>query len=143
MAQATSIPEVVTAPKLMGIWLHTVNNPEVTSTNYLYGNTARSEKIEIQGTAQRFIGRTFPVYDTGGFETQSLSLAVVVPTGPDEQEQVEWFRNIVRNRGTLCYRDNRSRLHYVILVGMNISDTMAGTELSFEATTVDYNEDIS
>lgn len=142
MAQASSVATVVEAPTLQGIWLHAVTAPEETSSNFLYGNTARSESIAIQGTAQQFIGRAYPVYDTGGFETQALSLAVVVPSGPDEQDQVEWFRAAVRARRTLCYRDNRSRKHYVILVSMSIKDSGVGTEVSFEANTVDYSEEV-
>lgn len=143
MAQASSVTQIVQAPKLQGVWIHSTEDPEATSSNYLYGNTARSESIQIQGSEQRYIGRTFPVYDTGGFETQKLSLDVVVPYGPTEQEEVEWFRTAVRNRRTLCYRDNRGRKHYVILIGMNIKDSSVGTEVSFEANTVDYSEDIS
>lgn len=143
MAQASSTAQAIQAPKLNGIWLHSVEDPEATSSNYLYGNTARTETIEVQGTAQRFIGRTYPVYDTGGFEEQRVTLDIVVPSGPEEQEEVEWFRNAVRNRRTLCYRDNRSRKHYVILTSMNIQDSSIGTLVNFDAATVDYSEDIS
>lgn len=140
MAQATSIEYTAVAPALFGVWMHSTIDPEGTASNFPYGNTERSEFIGVQGTALRFIGRTHPVYDTGGFETQSLNIDIVVPAGPDEQDQVEWFRNAVRNRRTLCYRDNRSRKHYVIIVDMNIEDAQVGTNISFKTETVDFNE---
>lgn len=142
MAQASSIAQVITAPTLQGIWLHAADNAEETSSNFLYGNTARTETIEVQGVAQRFIGRTYPVYDTGKFESQTLKLDVVIPMGEDEQTQVEWFRTAIRNRRTICYRDNRGRKHFVVLTAMNIQDANVGTMISFDADTIDYTEEV-
>lgn len=141
-ALASSIAYTVVAPALLGVWMHSVSDPRGTVSNFLYGNLGRSESIDVEGKALRFIGRTHPVYDTGGFESQSLSIDIVVPVGPDEQDQVEWFRNVVRNRRTICYRDNRGRKHYVIIVSMNIEDARVGTNISFSTETVDYNEAI-
>lgn len=142
MAQATSIPMVINAPNLQGIWLHSTENPETTSSNYLFGNTARSETIEIQGISQRYIGRTHPVYDTGGFESQSLKLDIVIPYSETEQSEVEWFRTALRRRGSLCYRDNRGRKHFIMLAAMDIQDSPIGTVVSFTAQTVDYQEEV-
>ena len=142
MAQATSSVTTITAAPLMGIWLHSVSDPEGTSSNFLYGNIGRTESIGVQGTPMRFVGRTHPVYDTGGFESQSLSCDVVIPYGPDEQDQVDWFRDAVRNRSTLCYRDSRGRVHYVIIVSIEFADEKVGTRVSFTATTIDYTEEV-
>lgn len=140
MAQASSSEYTAVAPELFGVWMHSTVNPEQTASNFPYGNLGRTESIGVQGTALRFVGRTFPVYDTGGFESQSLDVDITVPAGPKEQDQVEWFRNAVRNRRTLCYRDNRGRKHYVIIIDMNIADAQIGTIVSFKTETVDYNE---
>lgn len=141
MAQATSNVATATAPKLMGIWLHSTEDPEGTSVNYLYGNIGRTETVGVQNTGLKFVGRTYPVYDSGGFESQTLELNVIVPSGPDEQDQVDWFRFVVRARRTLCYRDSRGRQHYVIISGLTITDERVGTSVKFTATTVDYTEE--
>ena len=126
----------------MGVWVHDPSDPDHTASNYLYGNIGRTEGISVEATAQRFIGRAQPVFDMGGFESQTVNISIVVPSGPDEQDQVEWFRTAVRNRRTLCYRDNRGRIHYGILSAISFEDRRTGTGVSFTLQTVDYTEEI-
>lgn len=140
MAQSTSAVTTVTASGISGIYLHGVASPSTTIYNFVYGNVGRTETVEVQGTALKFIGRTYPVYDAGGFESQSLKLEVLVPIGPDEQTQVQWFRDTVRNRQTICYRDSRGRKHYGIIASVEFADQRVGTVVSCNLDTVDYNE---
>lgn len=142
MAQASSVVSTVTAPSLMGVWVHDPSAAETTVSNFLYGNVGRSEGISIENTELRFIGRALPVYDMGGFESQSLNIDITIPSGPDEQDQVEWFRAAVRNRRTLCYRDNRGRLHYGIIGSIAFKDEREGTSVSFTFYTADFKEEI-
>ena len=142
MAQATSTVSTVTGPALTGVWLHDPTSAESTISNFIYGNVGRSEGISIESTELRFIGRSLPVYDMGGFESQSLSIEILIPAGSDEQDQVEWFRTAVRSRRTLCYRDNRGRLHYGIIGSISFKDEKVGTSVSFTFHTSDFNEEI-
>ena len=142
MAQATSTVYTATAPTLDGVWVHDPSAPETTASNFLYGNVGRSEGISIESTALRFIGRSLPVYDMGGFESQELSIDITIPYGEDEQDQVDWFRSAVRNRRTLCYRDNRGRLSYGIIGSISFKDEQHGTSVSFTFNTVDFTEEI-
>jgi hypothetical protein len=142
MAQATSTVYTTTAPTLMGVWIHDPEKPASTSSNYLYGNIGRTETISVDSAELRFIGRALPVRDMGGFESQSLDIKILVPSGPDEQDQVDWFRDAVRNRRTLCYRDNRGRISYGILGSIQFADVKTGTGVSFSFITVDHSEEI-
>ena len=140
MAQALSTIATTVAPTLTGVWIHDPTASEETISNFLYGNVGRTEGIAIEATALRFIGRAMPVYDMGGFESQELDIDITIPNGPDEQDQVEWFRTAVRNRRTLCYRDNRSRLHYGVVSTISFTDKPEGTGVSFTFHTSDYTE---
>lgn len=142
MAQASSAVYTAAAPTLMGVWLHDPTKSDDTISNYLYGNIGRTETISVDSAELRFIGRALPVRDMGGFESQSLDIKILVPTGPTEQDQVEWFRDAVRNRRTLCYRDNRGRLSYGILGSVQFADVRTGTGVSFSFITVDHQEEI-
>jgi hypothetical protein len=142
MAQATSTTSTATAPLLTGVWVHDPSSAEATVSNFLYGNVGRTEGISVENTELRFIGRALPVYDMGGFESQELSIDITIPYGPDEQDQVEWFRNAVRNRRTLCYRDNRGRLTYGIIGSISFADKNEGTAVSFTFHTADFTEAI-
>lgn len=142
MAQATSAINTAVAPTLSGVWVHDPSSAEFTVSNFPYGNVGRSEGISVDNTELRFIGRALPVYDMGGFESQELSIEILIPYGPDEQDQVEWFRTAVRSRRTLCYRDNRGRLTYGIIGSIGFKDEREGTSVSFTFHTADFTEEI-
>lgn len=126
----------------MGVWLHDPSNSVATVNQFLYGNVGRSEGFSVESVAHRFIGRTAPVYDMGGFESQTLDIKILIPAGPDEQDQADWFRSAVRARRTLCYRDNRGRLTYGIIVEIQFKDEREGTLVSFGFETVDFSESV-
>ena len=140
MAQATSTTTTITAPVLAGVWLHDPSDAEDTIQNFLYGNVGRSESLGVSAAPLRFIGRALPVYDMGGFESQELKINITVPSGPFEQDTVEWFRTAARNRRVLCYRDNRGRVSYGIIGGLTFTDIQIGTTVEFPFITTDYQE---
>ena len=140
MAQATSAVYAITAPKLQGVWIHDPENAIETSSSFPYGNVGRSEGLSVQSTALQFIGRALPVYDMGGFESQELDISIDILAGPDEQGNVDWFRNAVRARKVLAYRDNRGRLTYGIITEIGFTDTRMGTTVDFVFNTTDYSE---
>lgn len=140
MAQAVSQSITVTSAPLMGVWIHDPANPPETISNFPYGNIGRTEGITVQSTALNFVGRSLPVYDMGGNETHELNIDILLPTGSDEQQLVEWFRSALRQRSVLCYRDNRGRIAYGIINSLNLTDAREGTTVSFVFNTADYNE---
>lgn len=142
MAQATSSTYTTTATPLMGVWIHDPSSSEKTVRNFIYGNVGRTEGISVESAALRFVGRAQPVYDMGGFESQTLSISILIAAGADEQDQADWFREAVRNRRTLCYRDNRGRLTYGIIGSISFEDRRTGTGVSFTFNTVDFTEEV-
>jgi hypothetical protein len=142
MAQASSTVYTTTAPVLTGVWVHDPSTADTSITQYPYGNVGRTEGISVSSAELRFIGRALPVYDMGGFESQNLSIKILIPSGPDEQDQADWFRSAVRNRRTLCYRDNRGRLTYGIITSIGFEDRREGTAVTFSFVTVDYTEEV-
>lgn len=142
MAQTSSTIYTAAAAPLMGVWLHDPTKADSTISNYLYGNIGRTETISVDSAELRFIGRAHPVRDMGGFESQTLDIKILIPSGPDEQDQVDWFRDAVRNRRTICYRDNRGRLTYGILGSIQFADVRTGTGVSFSFITVDHKEEV-
>ena len=142
MAQASSAVYTGTAASLTGVWVHDPSLPDSTISNFLYGNVGRTEGISVESAALRYIGRALPVYEMGGFESQTLDITIVIPVGPDEQDIADWFRDAVRARKTLCYRDNRGRLTYGIIGSISFEDMREGTGVYFSFETVDYTEEI-
>lgn len=142
MAQAASSISTITAPTLSGVLVHDPANASGTISQFPYGNVGRTEGISVSTAELRFIGRTMPVYDMGGFESQTLDISIMIPSGPDEQDTADWFRSAVRARRTLCYRDNRGRLTYGIIGSIGFEDRREGTSVSFSFVTVDHTEEI-
>lgn len=142
MAQATSTTVSTTSPTLAGAWIHDPAKPATSINNFPYGNVGRTEGISVESNALRFIGRALPVYDMGGFESQTLNINVMIPSGPSEQDTVDWFRSAVRARRTICYRDNRGRITYGIIGSINLEDRKEGTAVTFALNTVDYSEEV-
>lgn len=142
MAQVASQSVTVTSAPLVGVWIHDPTNPPETISNFPYGNIGRTEGLTVQSSALSFIGRSLPVYDMGGNETHSLNIDILLPSGSDEQQLVEWFRKILWNRSVICYRDNRGRIVYGIIESLNLTDAREGTTVSFVLNSADYNEAI-
>lgn len=142
MAQATSANYTAAAPSLMGVWVHDPDFAISTVSNFPYGNVGRTEGLSVESKALRYIGRALPVYDMGGFESQTLDIKILIPGGTSEQDTADWFRSAVRARRTLCYRDNRGRLTYGIITSISFEDKREGTGVSFAFETVDYREEI-
>lgn len=143
MAYADSIAVYTQAPELIGVWVHDPTEADTSVAHYLYGNVGRTESVSVQAAPISFVGRTYPVYNIGGNESQTVEIAIAVPSGAGEQEMVEDLRDAVRNRRTLCYRDGRGRLVYGVITGIKIADLREGTGVSGTIITVDYEEEIS
>lgn len=142
MTTTLSTIYTTTAPSLSGVWIHAPADPEGTEAHYLFGNVGRAEKVEVDGTLLRFVGRVKPVAEFGVGEEVSLALSVVIPWTDDHDDLVEWWRTQIRARRTLLYRDNRSRLLYVSLFGGSITDAKEGSVVSATVTAVDYDEEV-
>ena len=141
MATATSDVVAITAPKLQGVWLHAVVDPDDTERHYLYQAGARGETLTVQTVSLQFVGRTFAVTEFGGEESQAMGLGIKVPWGPTHDADVQWIRDALRARRVLCYRDNRGRLLFGTLDGsVKVSDALDGSDIDVTINRVDYTE---
>lgn len=127
------------APTLAGVWVHAIADPGESERAYAYQSGERGETIKVASSALRFIGRRYAVIEYGDEESHELKLAVKVPVDDEHDASVEALRQYTRGRRTLCYRDNRGRLIFGVIVSLALSDTRDGTNASFDFQRVDYD----
>lgn len=137
---STEVLGVSLAEPLQGVWLFDPTYPAGTSVQYLYGNVGRAEDLNVENAALQFIGRTSPVIDFGQSEGQTLGLSFVIPYSDTYAAEVAGFRSMVRNRRTLCYRDNRGRILWGVLTGIGVTDTRSGTAVTTTFTQNAFTE---
>lgn len=142
MTSTLSAISTVTAPSFFGVWLHEYTDPEGTEAHFLYGNIGRAEKITVDRTLVQYIGRTRPVAEHGESEDVNLSLAITIPWDEDHDAAVEWWRDRVRARVTMLYRDGRGRRYYVDPGALTITDVREGTIVSIPVDAVDFDEEV-
>lgn len=138
MAETTSLISTITAPSLTGVWVFDPMDAEGTESAWPYAE-GRTEDIDAQGVEILLAGREAPVMEFSDHTLVGLSLTVMIPFSDTHDQDVEWWRAAIRNRRTLCYRDNRGRLMYAGILGAPaIADGRAGTALSIKLRQVDY-----
>ena len=138
MSETPGLSSTILAPTLVGVWIHSIDNPNDTEVNYRYQTGARAEKLTVEAASLQFLGRTYPVAEFGDGETGTMTLGVKIPWGEDVAGGMEALRELARRRQTLCYRDSRSRLWYGAIVGdLAITDDVDGSSASFPFLRVD------
>lgn len=140
MTEILSTVSAATAPTWLGVYLHDPAAPDTTELGFLYGNIGRSENLDVDVTFLKLIGRARPVAEYGEAEKATLALSVVIPFGADHDAAVQWWRDRVRARAVLCYRDGRKRLEYIALGGVSITDARAGSTIASTVTVADFSE---
>lgn len=140
MADSYSPIVSAAAPTLQGVWIHDPLTPTSTEYQFLYGNIGRGEELGVQAIKLHLVGRAKSVMEYGENEDGALSLKVYIPFGPDHDAGVQWWRDRVRARRSLLYRDNRIRLEYVALTKVSILDDRSGSIITAVVDTVDFSE---
>jgi hypothetical protein len=142
-ASATnSVTATVTAPVLFGVWVHDPLNPDLTARNYLYGGATQTQADTVASTQRQFVGRSYPVYDFGDPQTQTISVSVLVPFGDTWAADLAALTALPNGRRTYCYRDSRSRVVFGTTTGTNQGDVREGTSATFAVARVDYDESV-
>lgn len=133
-----------TGPALTGPWIHLVSDPAGTEGNFIYQDSERGENLAVNGALLSFVGRTFPVADFGTQESHEMALAVRIPWDEGHDYAVTLMRMYERARSTLCYRDNRGRLLYGVILELSVMDaTDAGSIVEFTLSRVDHTAEIT
>lgn len=126
------------APTLEGMWVHDPTSAAQTERNWRYTDGG-SEKVGIDEEVTHFVGRRYPVLESGTTEDQSVSVAVQVPHGPTRQSDIEWWRLRKRAGATLMFRDGRGRAFKAAIVGdLAVGANRAGSTVAVTLQRVDY-----
>jgi len=134
-ASITSIVFTNTLTSEPGIWLHVPGDEEATIHYFFLQLGNRKEDIQIESETTHFAGRTFPVTDFGQYEQQIINLDILVAN-----EDFGYFRQLVRNRQVICYRDNRARKLFATFSNLSFEDRKDGVGVQFSLQQVDYTE---
>lgn len=138
MSEAISDTISATAPSFMGVWLHDPTDPAATLRNYLFTD-GRSERLAVDVARLVVHGRRRAIAEYGDRTDDGVSVTLRIPFGGDHDSLVEYLRDVVRNRRVICYRDNRGRVVFgVLLDGISPDDVRDGTTVGLEVSAVDY-----
>lgn len=128
-------------PAVTGVWLYDPVDLYGTLRHFPYGE-AFAEALGVEETSLQFVGRQYPVFETGVGQTQDLTLSVTIPLSDiDWREQVEWWRTRKRSRRVLQLRDGRLHMHAGYLNGtLSVAPSRSGAVVSCAFSRVDYTQ---
>ncbi len=143
MSEALSEVYEVAAPSLVGAWLFAPADPAATLVNFLHTD-ARSVSSAVESSMLRLAGRSRPIIEHGEQGGAEVALTLLVPFGASHDAGVQWWRDALEARRTLCYRDGRGRLYWAgIMSGIVETDRREGTGLGVSLVEVDYDEAVA
>jgi hypothetical protein len=139
MSESVSDVVTATAASLVGVWLHDPIDPTGTIRNYLYTD-GRSDRVASDGERLVVHGRRRAIAEFGEHEDDGVSVKLRIPFSGDHDSLVGFLRDAVRNRRAICYRDNRGRVVYgVLLDGVEVADVREGSEVVLDLSAIDYD----
>lgn len=103
----SSILTVTTAP-MLGAWVHELLDLTGTSLQHYTYASAATETVDLEGAFHSFVGRTYPVQETGVARADALAASLRVPPW-DRQAAEDVWRDWKRRAPVLVYRDGRAR----------------------------------
>lgn len=131
----------VTVGPVYGAWAHVPDDPAGTLVHFLHAAGA-AESVDMETTFLQFVGRTYPVAETGPARTDTLAVSIRLP--PDARQAGEdWWRARKRAGDVFYYRDGRTRAWPVVLDGpAQAAPDSAGSVITATLHRVDYLETI-
>lgn len=143
MASTSSTISTVVAPTLQGVWVHLPSDPAGTVRQFLYGGfSARSETAQVAAEGLQFSGRTFPIFDYGDAQSESVDASIQIPFGDTWADDLQYFRTLYAGRQTVCYRDSRQRLVFGAVSGYKVADAGEGSIVSLTVERSQYSESV-
>jgi hypothetical protein len=128
-----------TSTTFRGVWLHTINNAEVTVYNFKFDGGGRESSWEVESSLMRFKGRTRPVIETGEMKDDLIDFNLTLKDDADK----EALERIVKSQKIVCYRDGRGRMRFGVFTRMPLSDEIwGGYSTSLQLLYIDYSEGI-
>jgi len=129
----------VTAPTLIGVWIHDPTDPSGTEQNYLYAN-GRSGKLNVGAVSTSVMGRIDPIVEFGEIETRNLTMTVPIPF--NELDAITpTLETFLINRRAILYRDGRGRCMFMAFTDpLGVTDDRTGESVALNLVRVSYNE---
>ena len=122
-----------------GVWLHTINNAEVTAYNFRFDGGGRESSWEIQSSIMELKGRKRPMIETGEMTYDRIDFSLTLK----DSESKEALERIVKSREIVCYRDGRGRMRFGLFTQMPLSDeNWGGYTTSLQLLYIDYSESV-
>lgn len=134
--------EVVTtkSPKLRGVWLHDVDDPDLTVKQFLYVvRESKSDSYLREHTYRQYAGRKRPVVEYGSYMDYGLKLTIQLVKDELGRERLIQFLN---TGAVLLYRDGDGRKFYTTLPQVNMDQMIYGHQIDLELTEIDYHEGV-
>jgi len=102
-------------------------------------NLDRQENISLNGEIKNYSGRKSSIVEYSEFENNSLSLISRLKNWEDYEK----FKQLVKRKETVLYRDNRGRKIYGNITSYQMSESTLGhIDISFTIIETDYAEEI-
>jgi hypothetical protein len=125
--------------KLMGVYLHSIQDPSATLHHYQFDGGGRSSNKEVEHQFMQFAGRKKKVIEYGEHSDYGVSVGVKMRREDPGAERLEQF---AEKRETVCYRDGRGRLLFGVITAAPLADTNFGWETTIDVTEIDYSEEV-
>jgi hypothetical protein len=123
-----------------GLWLHFPEDPQATTTNFLYGRDVRSYDINVGGKQLVLAGRKFGVTEFGEHQEDAFKVTVIVPHGPEYESQRIELREFASSKRTVVARDNRGVVMHGSISSLTENHESQGSSFSFDVNRVHREE---
>jgi len=128
------------AARFTGLWLHFPEDPQGTSTNFIYGRDLRSYSIDVGGKQLVLAGRKFQVTEFGEHQTDKFEVTVIIPHGPNYDSERRALRSFVTSKRTVVARDNRGTVVFGSISNLSEEHQSEGSSFGFEVNRIHREE---
>lgn len=123
---------------LKGVWLHCVDDPDGTAHQFAL-SSGNSDEWRADGSLMKFAGRKRPVAVFGENEDGRIVANLQMLRNRGDREALQ---NIVSRKTTVCYRDNRGRKMFGVILQLPSNDTFYGYSVQVSIDEIDYKEEV-
>lgn len=128
------------APKLVGVYLYDVQDPEMSLHHFERdGGGGRSDDLQREHAFRQFAGRSRPVIVYGAFSNYQVRVSIKLMRDEIGRNRLIQY---VNDGAILLYRDGRGRKIYTTLPTLPMIDAFSGNVVDLEFTEIDYREEV-
>lgn len=128
------------APRLSGVYIHDVQDPEMTLAHLKYASPGRNEVVTRAHAYHNYVGRTFPSIEFG--EVMNRSLQMEIHIKKEEGGVYEMLLEFLNNPSIFYYRDHRGRSFATAITELPSKDVFYGNTLNLSLQQIDYDVEV-